>query len=123
MSTTFVPAAEHNGAVALDPADAVVVGVLVEVGVEAGNHGDRAIEGVPQGRMAEGCLGGDVDDIGRERGDRAKGLPEGWQRQPQLGVKRNNDLKHRIANFLFSNRQASIPAWKKKRTTTRFGTC
>ena len=48
----------------LEPAVAVVLAVGVKVCVVAGNDGDAELLCCPQGRHAEGTLGGDVDEVG-----------------------------------------------------------
>jgi 4-amino-4-deoxy-L-arabinose transferase-like glycosyltransferase len=70
------------------PAEPVMVAILVEVGVEAGNDRGLAAASMTKSAEAEGHLGRDVDQVGPERVDRPVDSPERRQGDAHLTVKR-----------------------------------
>jgi 4-amino-4-deoxy-L-arabinose transferase-like glycosyltransferase len=80
----------------LGPADAVMAGVLVEVGVEAAHRHGLAAEQMAKNAQAQGCLGGDMDEVGPELVDRPPDRSERGQWQIQLFVKRHVDRPHQV---------------------------
>jgi 4-amino-4-deoxy-L-arabinose transferase-like glycosyltransferase len=78
------------------PADPVVAAVLVEVGVKAGGRDHLAAEYMAQNGQPQSCLGGDMDDVGLERVNRAAYRSERGQRQIQLFVKGDVDRTDQV---------------------------
>ena len=73
------------------PADSVVAAILVKVGVKAGDRDQLAAEYMAQNGQSQGCLGGNMDDVGPEYVNRPANRSERGQRQVQLFVKGDFD--------------------------------
>ena len=78
------------------PADPVMAGVLVEIGMEARDDVQPAPHRVAQDAQAERRLGRDVDHVGAERRDRPMGGSERRQREVELLVERQDDRSDRV---------------------------
>lgn len=78
------------------PADPVVAAVLVEVGVKAGDRDHLAAEYMAQNGQPQGCLSGDMDEVGPEHVHRAAYRSERGQRQIQLFVKGDVDRTDQV---------------------------
>ncbi len=78
------------------PADPVVAAVLVEVGVKAGDRDQLAAECMAQHGQPQGCLRGDMDDVGLEYVDRPAYRTKRGQRQIQLFVKGDDDRTNQV---------------------------
>ena len=78
------------------PADPVVAAVLVEVGVKAGDRDHLAAEYMAQNGQPQGCLSGDMDDVGPEHVNRPADRSERGQRQIELFVKGDVDRTDQV---------------------------
>jgi len=78
------------------PADPVVAAVLVKVGVKAGDRDHLAAEYMAQNGQPQGCLSGDMDEVGPEHVNRAAYRSERGQRQIQLFVKGDVDRTDQV---------------------------
>lgn len=69
------------------PANLIMRGVLIEVGMEARDHRQVLPQAEQQSAQAQRHLGGDVDDVRVEPLDRAMDLAKRWTRQANVRVK------------------------------------
>lgn len=72
-------------------ADAVVCGVLIEVGVKGGDGGDAAAARPAEDGEAECGFGRDMDEVGLEAGDGALGAPEGRDGEKEFLVEGHDE--------------------------------
>ena len=90
------------------PADPVMVGIVVEIGVEARDDFESIPHRIPQDAQAEGRLGGDMDQVGSEGMNGPMDRAERRQREVEFLIEREHDRSHGMRRSIDLGRPAVV---------------